>query len=296
MYCSRECQEKHEWHKIECDHEASLTRLSSPIFGLLFKSYFIEGNEWQEVIKGEEKTVFDFDLSDPDDPMYQKNLLVAINSLSMNFKHPIYHPKDRDLVSKTNKNTIKKITDLKLIFKTNGIEIKKPLKFAKYYSRGDLARTQSYGTALLPFGSLFNHSCFPNVKTVAIDNKVVFYVGRPIAAGAQLFINYGVVSNYDSHETRKKALKSYQFTCGCGACYQKCQLNRLPTIDRKFREPDFRSCPPQEAIEQFKRNCRYIQSKRNQLCKEVVTLMGHNDHLLHGVVKNSFVLFDALMF
>ena len=28
------------------------------------------------------KTVFDFDLSNPDDPMYKKNLLIAVNSLS----------------------------------------------------------------------------------------------------------------------------------------------------------------------------------------------------------------------
>lgn len=47
------------------------------------------------------------------------------------------------------------------------------------------------GSALLIFGSLFNHSCAPNIDRMIVDNKFVFVVRRPIKAGEQLFISYG---------------------------------------------------------------------------------------------------------
>lgn len=47
------------------------------------------------------------------------------------------------------------------------------------------------GSAILIFGSLFNHSCAPNIDRMIVDNKFVFIVRRPIKAGEQLFISYG---------------------------------------------------------------------------------------------------------
>ena len=307
MYCSLECRKKHEWaHEVECNKTKYYPKELQPTLGLQMKSFDIAGgvDEWQALIKGQKKTVFDFDLSNPKDPMYQKNLLVAINSLSKNFDNEICDLSDQDVVldvppinqkvrsKKRNLHLMRSIVEQKQILETNGIALTKQFKSDVYYVPGTQTIT-SYGTALLPFGSLFNHSCFPNVESVTINNKVVFYVARQITSGDQLFIYYGVCSISDSHKMRTETLKSYQFTCECIACAQKCQLDHLPSKDRKFREPDFRSCPPQEAIEQFKKNCRYIQSKPKSLCKEVATLMAHNAHLLHGVAKNSFDVFDA---
>ena len=295
MYCSRECQENHKLvHECECNKTKYYPKELQPTLGLQMKSFKIAGgvDEWQELIKGQKKTVFDFDLSDPDDPMYQKNLLVAINSLSKNFKNKTFDLSAQHAVldvppinqkvrsKKKNLNLMRSIVDQKQIWETNGIGCYMPVAVTNV-------------TALLAFGSLFNHSCFSNVELVTIDNKVVFYVARPITSGEQLFINYGVCSISDSYKMRTETLKSYHFTCECIACAHKCQLDHLPSRDRKFRDPDFRFCPPQEAIEQFKRNCRYIQSKPKSLCKEVATLIAHNAHLLHGVAKNSFDVFDA---
>lgn len=47
------------------------------------------------------------------------------------------------------------------------------------------------GSGLFIFGSLFNHSCAPNIERILVDNKFVFYVRRPIHEGEQLFISYG---------------------------------------------------------------------------------------------------------
>lgn len=47
------------------------------------------------------------------------------------------------------------------------------------------------GSAILIFGSLFNHSCAPNIDRMIVDNRFVFTVRRPINKGEQLFISYG---------------------------------------------------------------------------------------------------------
>ena len=105
------------------------------------KSFDIAGgvDEWQALIKGQKKTVFDFDLSNPKDPMYQKNLLVAINSLSKNFDNEICDLSDQDVVldvppinqkvrsKKKNLNLMRSIVDQKQIWETNGIGCHMPV-------------------------------------------------------------------------------------------------------------------------------------------------------------------------
>lgn len=47
------------------------------------------------------------------------------------------------------------------------------------------------GSGLFLLGSLFNHSCAPNIERILVDNKFVFFARRPIRKGEQLFISYG---------------------------------------------------------------------------------------------------------
>jgi hypothetical protein len=47
-----------------------------------------------------------------------------------------------------------------------------------------------FGNCLLPFASLFNHSCDPNVIWIVSGMKFVFFVAKPIENGEQLFISY----------------------------------------------------------------------------------------------------------
>lgn len=46
------------------------------------------------------------------------------------------------------------------------------------------------GSGILPFCSLINHSCDPNVQAVGIENKFACVVITPIVKGEQIFINY----------------------------------------------------------------------------------------------------------
>lgn len=46
-------------------------------------------------------------------------------------------------------------------------------------------------SGVLPFGSLFNHSCDPNVMRVTYENKIVFVVIKPVVKDHQLFTSYG---------------------------------------------------------------------------------------------------------
>jgi hypothetical protein len=54
------------------------------------------------------------------------------------------------------------------------------------YGHGD----KTHGRGVLPFCSLFNHSCDPNVSFVLFNNKFAFVVVKPIAKDEQLFIDY----------------------------------------------------------------------------------------------------------
>lgn len=49
---------------------------------------------------------------------------------------------------------------------------------------------QFEGSGILPFCSLLNHSCDPNVQPVTIDNKFACVVIKPIEKEEQIFINY----------------------------------------------------------------------------------------------------------
>lgn len=51
--------------------------------------------------------------------------------------------------------------------------------------------SMTVGNGIFPIASLFNHSCCHNADRLAVDNKLVIYVRRPIKAGEQVFINYG---------------------------------------------------------------------------------------------------------
>jgi hypothetical protein len=48
----------------------------------------------------------------------------------------------------------------------------------------------SHGRGILPFCSLFNHSCDPNIGAVQFDNKFAFIAIKPIAKDEQLFMYY----------------------------------------------------------------------------------------------------------
>lgn len=84
MYCSNDCKTEHEkLHLYDCGVlDVDFDVLCSQA---LESSISIAGSvdELQGLlIDPTRRTVFDFDLSNPKDPSYKKNLLIAVNSLA----------------------------------------------------------------------------------------------------------------------------------------------------------------------------------------------------------------------
>ncbi|XP_012538700.2 SET and MYND domain-containing protein 4 isoform X1 [Monomorium pharaonis] len=77
------------------------------------------------------------------------------------------------------------------------------------------------GIASMPFLSLINHSCDPNVFRHSKPEHIVLYAMYPIKKGEQLLDNYGTHYAIMSKEMRQqKLLKQYYFTCDCIPCQE----------------------------------------------------------------------------
>ena len=81
-------------------------------------------------------------------------------------------------------------------------------------------------SAVLYYGSFFNHSCSPNVIYYPLNGKMVFCALRNINVGEELCISYiGIFRNYD-HVDRFRLLNHWNFTCKC----IKCQTEKLFSV------------------------------------------------------------------
>jgi SET domain len=144
------------------------------------------------------KTIFDFDFSDPNDPLFKYNQLLAYNGLKLGPKipelkmmqnHPILqlmrNDRERNIAMKYLERTL-----LIMSVNSDGLD----WKTADYDDNGQLVASMEsvkVGSGIRLFGSLLNHSCSPNVARTVVDDKFVFFVKRPIQKGQQLFVSYG---------------------------------------------------------------------------------------------------------
>lgn len=243
---------------------------------------------------GTKGTVFDFDLSDPTAPDYNIKRLTAVSMLAKNVlstseKVENLSPQQMLLATPVQseieeKKLLMLLREMYVIYRTNAYEL--------YEMRCDTKapHEKHIGGGLFPFLSLLNHSCFPNMSLVTVDNKSVLIAARPIKAGEQLFVSYGAVSRTYDHEARAKILDGFGIICQCTACcrvYPK--LTQMEKIDRLFGPPRMTTFSHERAINQYYNNCDYIQTKTSDNPTfEVEFLVKHNDHLLHAIAKNIF--------
>ncbi|XP_029168935.1 SET and MYND domain-containing protein 4-like [Nylanderia fulva] len=81
------------------------------------------------------------------------------------------------------------------------------------------------GIAAMPFGSLINHSCNPNIIRHSRSKHMLVYAMYPIRKGEQLFDNYGQHYAIMPRAIRQqKLLKQYYFTCNCIPCQENWPL------------------------------------------------------------------------
>lgn len=202
MFCSTSCLESATQVFL---HPENVSRMHDIKQRMLFEALAVCGGSFdklKELMDDTEltrKTIFDFDLSDPDDPLYKYNLLLSINSLvqASNVSDEVArylsnHPVLDTLKTQHEKEIAKDflLRSFKMLTVNSfGIEWVIPAKPTDFNK--DSVNTKLAGDGLCQFGSLINHSCSPNIDRLFVDNKFVFYVRRPILKGQQLFTCYG---------------------------------------------------------------------------------------------------------
>lgn len=145
------------------------------------------------------KTVFDFDFSNLEDPQFKYHQLIVFNSLFQGrvkaddvksiANHPLLQLIDAEKKKKTARNFLQRVKRI-TVANNYGLDwLTSKMRVGKFLETTN--ETFDIGAGLCLFGSLFSHSCVPNLDRILIDNKIVFTVRRPIAKGEQLFCSYG---------------------------------------------------------------------------------------------------------
>ncbi|CAG0916871.1 unnamed protein product [Notodromas monacha] len=103
-------------------------------------------------------------------------------------------------------------------------------------------KTDSFGTALLNYGMLFNHSCTYGCTWDFVSGKFVFRTLVPFSCGEELTINCGVNFTTDVREERKFFNDDgiTEFTCECEACCENWPLVQFQSLHQYF---DLSICP-----------------------------------------------------
>ncbi|KYN14829.1 PREDICTED: SET and MYND domain-containing protein 4-like [Trachymyrmex cornetzi] len=77
------------------------------------------------------------------------------------------------------------------------------------------------GIAAMPFFSLINHSCDPNILRHSRPEHIVIYAMYPIEKGEQLLDNYGKhYAVMSKAQRQQKLFKQYYFICDCIPCQE----------------------------------------------------------------------------
>lgn len=290
-------------HPYQCCNEA-LPEVFNITMRMQFMAFRIAGGfkELVELLRPDKmvpKTVLDFNLNDPNDPDYKKNMLFCLYSLSKQV-HKEEKKKLMDIYSHLVLNTppinesqrseeeIEFLMDFipgqSMIYDTNAYELK------EYTKKEDIA----VGGAVFPFSSLFNHSCMPNAKRFIVNNKIAIMAARPIKAGEQIFVSYGFSSFRMSRTERRFHMTKYGFRCNCIACVEDYpRLENMEVKDPSKPKPAIeRTFTFKEAVEQFRKNCEYIEKNIDmQPCYEVSALIEFNVHLLDRLARDP--IYDA---
>lgn len=308
MYCSIDCKENHEkfTHVFDCGDSLISDHFVIPAKMFLAAVSIAGGfDELRGLLSDRtRRTVFDFDLSNPDDLSYKKNLLLAVNSLIMSctdwgtipFNRMLKRPEFASLWKTTDERDfiLQTLTNQLHIFYSNQYQLKEHAR--EILSHGiRFVNDACIGSGLYPFSSLLNHSCDANIKRVGVDNKMVLYASKPVAAGNQLFISYGSSSFRLSRVQRHAFLQSYGFKCSCEACLLNYpEMLNLPRKDPTFVEPKSGPATIPIAIQIIKKNCKYIEKNfERHPSYETMLLMENLDHYMNEVAKVSVDNFDS---
>ncbi|KAK2577172.1 hypothetical protein KPH14_003329 [Odynerus spinipes] len=248
MYCSEKCklEEWKKYHNIECPLFSALSNMSNYLKLDLFSTRMAiqairEFNSFEDL----RKELKEVDKCDDfrtrgfsSDKKFYTNKYRSVYSLSTNVeKRP-----PADLFRKSidacfilyllatrtamfgdklqeNLSILAKNSDATLV---GGLILKHqqiiPTNMHMFVEEYELNNRQR-GVIAMPFCSLINHSCDPNVLRNSRLEHVVLYAAYPIKKGEQLLDNYGQLYAMTPKEERQQPLlKQYYFECKCVPC------------------------------------------------------------------------------
>jgi hypothetical protein len=231
-----------------------LSELAAPFGGYKKLNKFIN----KKNLKEQKRTIFDYDLSDSQDPNFKRNLMTCFWSLLSKENHMVSNG-SLDIFNYVSAKTANHL--LGIVF-LNTFQ-------CKY--KCNIIDASSIGL----FRSLINHSCFINASFVHIDNKLVTVVVRPVKAGEQLFQSYYNTCSPDHAIFRELTMKMYDFECDCQKCidnhqYKPIQISNPMTFTN-------RKCL-QIAKEILKREWHFINTNTNDM-PEVIS-----ENIYQGVI------------
>lgn len=259
MYCSKECMRKDakKFHQYECgiddNPEEQLLDYNPLKIFLHILAQFDDDVDHMKTFLDANATptcVFDFDFSNRDDPMFERNMILATLSMSHNMncaemgktlcltthhRFIMKHPKLRAMWMSPHKeyldNLLCKLLDVEDVkglvscfaevdmnLKESGYDvIDKKTDGSKTIENFHANRVASVND---PYLSLLNQSCFPNICTKFVNNKHAWIVIRPVEAGEQLFMFRGPGSKYITPRLQRQQmmLEHFGFKCDCDGC------------------------------------------------------------------------------
>ena len=173
MFCSTSCMNNFyskalNMNEILCDDVKLLSVISAAYGGIKEFKDFMSNSDSKQF----DQTIFDFDLSDPQDPNYNKNRISCLLSLSRKYSYSI----DEKTCS------IKKYVSKKTADHILGILM---ANLPRMHSVCPVCPYEEANISL--FVSILKHSCVPNVFKCNIGNKIATIVFRPIKKERKFF-------------------------------------------------------------------------------------------------------------
>lgn len=331
MFCSEKCRKTamNEFHQFECNvHDNPELKITFTLRMLLKCINVFDGDvkALQSFVEKNKKhvTVFDFDFSNPEDPMYDKNMILVTLSVRNNAHYCKlmtsamggetrafinHHPKLKEMWRQhapfLNKMLEKLfipttfLTHMSVWFSkevnvTTASALGQIQSMMMPNTRREKLREGNAGEGLYPAHCVSNGSCDPNVYVVSVGNKIAWIVSKPTPVGSELthkyiepFYNLGPAAN------RQNQFVSYfGYKCDCEACKNDWpRLDAMKPIDGKFEYRSINALStPMQAKERIKKNIAYIEKNYvpNRPTKEVYTTIDYNLYEFSSLTKPAF--------
>lgn len=191
MFCSQFCLQE---FRQRAEKFSDLPLYGHPLHEIIYKALEISGG-YEELasIYSDPKpsTIFDYDLSNPDDPETQRNLLRCAASLR---QYELDSTDYSKVVNAEIQECLRFVNAMKISSRSKDVLNLFARRFTLITAKsgvGVVLKKVNHGRLVLFVIPLLNHSCDPNVAAAHENREKAVIVKKPIKAGEQLFMSYG---------------------------------------------------------------------------------------------------------